>query len=153
MSLWCSQKIDRYIYTILLPEVLRVNLSPSFRFWNSDLKCVARRRAVGAHCWVSAAEELPVQRFRSMVQHFRHVNYQSSSSKTGHIPDDLLGSPQKTLIPTVPQIPITPEVREGLGQIVGEVAVAPRRFTKAILDALVGKATSHFQEKLYKVCM
>lgn len=47
----------------------------------------------------------------------------------------------------------TPEVRQGLGQIVGEVAVALRRFNKAILDALMAKATSHFQAELYKVCM
>lgn len=103
--------------------------------------------------WANAAEELPIQRFRSIAQYFRHVNYQSSSTKTGYIPNDLLGSPQKTLIPTIPQIPRSPEVRQGLGQIVGEVAVAPRRFTKTTLDALVATATSHFQENLYKVCM
>lgn len=57
--------------------------------------------------------------------HFRQVNHQSPSSKTGFILDDLLDSPQKVLIPTIPQTPRSPGVREGLGQIVGEVAVAP----------------------------
>lgn len=69
--------------------------------------------------WANAAEELPIQRFRSIAQHFRHVNYQSSSSKTGFIPDDLLGTPQKTLLPQYPRFPEPQKSGKAWGRLWG----------------------------------
>lgn len=100
---------------------------------------------------VDAAEELPIQLVRSTGQHFRHLSYQRSSSKTRYLPHDLLGSPQKTLSHNTPdpRNARAPEVRPGMGQIVGEVAaMALRCLTNAILDTVLAKGTCRFPERL-----
>lgn len=99
---------------------------------------------------IGAAEELPLQLVRWIAQRFRHLNYQRSSSKTRYLPHDLLGSPQKTLSHNTPDTrnARTPEVRQGMGQIVGEVAMALRCLTKAFLDTVLAKGTCRFPERL-----